>query len=73
MKIRHSEPYAPLRRQAYPPVGEQLDAVLKMALALAQQGIALPEETRAWMAQCQAVKDRYGKTAAKQTLPPQPA
>jgi len=61
MKIRHSEPYAPLRRRAYPSVGEQLDAVLKMAQALHAQGIALPDETQAWIAQCQAVKDRYAK------------
>jgi len=69
MKIRHTEPYAPLRRQAYPSVGEQLDAVLKMAQALQQQGITLPDETQAWIAQCQAVKQRY----AKQASIPQPA
>jgi len=61
MKIRHHEPYAPLRRRAYPSVGEQLDAVLKMAQALQEQGIALPDETQAWIAQCQAVKQRYVK------------
>jgi len=69
MKIRHSEPYAPLRRHAYPPIGEQLDAVLKMAQALQAQGIELPDETQAWVAQCQAVKQRY----AKQASPPRPA
>jgi len=61
MKIRHIEPYAPLRRQAYPSIGEQLDAILKMAQALQQQGIALPDETQAWIAKCQAVKQRYAK------------
>jgi len=61
MKIRHSEPYAPLRAQAYPSVGEQLDAVVKMAQALQRQGIELPEETQAWIAQCQAIKQRYAK------------
>jgi len=61
MKIRHHEPYAPLRAQAYPPIGEQLDAVFKMAQALQQQGIRLPDETCAWIAQCQAVKDHYTK------------
>jgi len=69
MKILHSEPYAPLRRRDYPPIGEQLDAVLKMAQALQQQGIALPDETQAWIAQCQAVKQRY----TKQALTPRPA
>jgi len=64
MKIRHSEPYARLRREAYPPVGAQLDAVLKMAQALQAQGIALPDETQDWIAQCQAVKDRYAKRAS---------
>jgi len=61
MKIRHSEPYANLRRQEYPAVGEQLDAVLKMAQALQEQGIELPKETQTWIAQCQAVKQRYAK------------
>jgi len=64
MKIRHSEHYAPLRRREYPAVGEQLDAILKLAQALQKQGIDLPEETCVWIAQCQAVKDRYTKKAS---------
>jgi len=73
MKIRHSEPYAPLRRQAYPPVGEQLDAVLKLAQALERQGFVLPQETKDWMARCQTVKDRYAKTETPARVPAQHA
>ena len=45
----------------YPPVGEQLDAVFKMAKALEEQGIILPEATSAWITNLQAVKDKYPK------------
>jgi len=69
MKIRHSEPYGNLRSQEYPPVGEQLDALMKMAQSLQQQGVTLPEATQAWIAQCQAIKSRY----AKQPSTSQPA
>ena len=62
MKIHHSEPYAPLRRQAYPPVGEQLDAIMKMALALRVQGTPLPVETEAWIDKCIEVKETYKKS-----------
>lgn len=62
MKIRHSEPYAPLRQKAYPAFGEQLDAVMKLAEALQQQGFELPEATVNWIEQCKAVKSKYKKS-----------
>lgn len=61
MIIRHSEPYAPLRAAAYPPIGEQLDAIMKMAHALHEQGISLPPETCEWVGRCMAVKETYPK------------
>lgn len=61
MKIQHSEPYAPLRRQAYPPIGDQLDAVMKLASSLRDQGIDLPKEVQAWIDQCELVKATYQK------------
>lgn len=45
----------------YPPIGEQLDAVFKMAKALQEQGITLPDATSAWITNLQAVKDKYPK------------
>lgn len=61
MKIRHCEDYRKRRRAEYPPTGEQLDAVMKLAAALAEQGFELPEETRQWVAHCQGVKAKYRK------------
>ena len=61
MKIKHSTPYAPLRAAAYPPVGEQLDAIMKMAQALKAQGISLPAEAYTWIDQCEQVKARFKK------------
>lgn len=63
MKIKHTEPYAPLRARAYPEVGEQLDAIVKMAAALKEQGFEMPSETIAWLNKCQAVKSKFSKRA----------
>lgn len=61
MKIHHSEPYAPLRQQAYPEIGEQLDALLKLAVSLQESGIDLPEDTVKWIEDCTEVKRKYKK------------
>lgn len=61
MKIRHEVDYRKLRKQAYPAVGDQLDAVMKLAAALKEQGIPLPEETERWISRCQEVKTKYQK------------
>lgn len=61
MKIRHSEPYEGLRRGAYPPVTDQLDAIMKLAEALLAQGIVLPDEVQSWVKACRAVKDQFRK------------
>lgn len=62
MKIHHSEPYALLREQAYPAFGEQLDALMKLAVALQEQGFQLPEDTVNWIRDCAEVKRKYKKT-----------
>ena len=41
MKIRHSEPYAPLRARL-PAIGDQLDAIMKFASFLHESGQELP-------------------------------
>jgi len=70
LKITHHEPYGRLRARAYPPVGEQMDAILKLVQALYAQGIKLPDETRAWMEKCEAVKQRYVKKPIPDTYRP---
>jgi len=49
------------RIREYPPVGEQLDAVYKMVVAIQGQGIKLPDETLKWLDDIQNVKDTYPK------------
>lgn len=61
MIILHHEPYGPLRRVKYPDVGDQLDAIMKMAQALHDQGISLPPEVMEWVDECQQVKAKYPK------------
>lgn len=61
MKIRHDPDYRPLRKQAYPPVGDQLDAVMKLAQAMRNTGVELPPEVNAWIDKCQQVKATYRK------------
>lgn len=59
--IQHREPCGPLRAAAYPPVGDQLDAIMKMAHALHEQGISLPPEVMEWVDRCLEVKRRFPK------------
>lgn len=61
MKIVHKEPHGPLRQREYPHIGDQLDAIMKFAAHLNKEGIPLPDETQAWIAQCEAVKQKYPK------------
>lgn len=61
MKITHEPLVGPLRAKAYPPLTEQLDAIMKGFKALRDAGIALPEETLAWIESCEAVKLKYTK------------
>ncbi len=49
------------RRAAYPDVGDQLDAVFKLALALREAGIPLPPETLAWLDTVAAIKRAHPK------------
>lgn len=52
------------RMTQYPAVGNQLDALFKLALALQTQGIKLPPDTVAWINQIQSVKDANPKGGA---------
>lgn len=57
MKIRHLRDYAEARREDYPEIGDQLDALVKYFAALPE----IPTELQDWVAACQTVKDRYPK------------
>ncbi|AZY50080.1 hypothetical protein C0J09_13795 [Bordetella avium] len=62
MRIKHrSSAYVAARRAAYPDVGDQLDAVMQLAKALQDQGMALPDDVVAWVAACQKVKNDFPK------------
>ncbi|KGD95230.1 hypothetical protein JL37_11075 [Achromobacter sp. RTa] len=50
---------ADLRAGQYPPIGDQLDAIYKLAAALQQQGISLPDEVQQWIDRCAEVKRRF--------------
>lgn len=60
MKIVHTRDYADARRQEYPALGDQLDALVKYFSALP----SVPPELQDWVAQCQAVKTKYPKPHA---------
>lgn len=61
MKIEHSEDYRKLRASKYPSLGNQLDAILKLAISLKNQGFELPVETNNWVLECLQVKALYKK------------
>lgn len=63
MKIKHREPYGPLRAKEYPEISDQLDAIFKMAEALKDQGVSLPDDTLKWIENCRKVKDKYRKNS----------
>lgn len=58
MKIAVKVDYRAKRRDAYPEIGEQLDALWK---ALAANPDALPSDTRAMLDQVMAVKSKIPK------------
>ena len=62
MKIEHKEDYVLLRQKEYPKIGDQLDAVLKLAISLKAQGITLDSSTESWINSCVAVKSLYPKS-----------
>jgi len=61
LKIKHREDYAQKRREAYPDLADQMDAMVKMAEALQRQGLAIPPETQSVIDRCRAVKKRFPK------------
>lgn len=63
MKIRHKEPHGPHRAAEYPPVGDQLDAIVKLVDHLRRHGMTLPSEVVEWVNACNEVKRRYPRSS----------
>lgn len=61
MKLEIEQSYSELRLKNYLTIGDQLDSIFKMAKALKESGINLPEDVLLWIDSCQSVKDKYPK------------
>ncbi|KZE85005.1 hypothetical protein AWB61_03235 [Chromobacterium sp. F49] len=59
MKIHHAGDHAAARRQQYPDIGDQLDALWRMVADAPPD--QLPPQTKAMLAEIQAVKQTYPK------------
>lgn len=60
-KITYRRDYREARKQLYPPVGEQLDAMYKLGESLREQGLSLPEDVMQWLDKVRSVKDSVPK------------
>ena len=60
MIISHKRCYKESRRSEYPDIGDQLDAVYKLAKAL-QGTIELPPDVLKWIADIDEVKTKFKK------------
>jgi hypothetical protein len=49
------------RRASYPPIGDQLDAIMLGFRAMIDEGASLPAATVAWVEACEAVKAAHPK------------
>lgn len=61
MKIDHKEDYQQLRRQNYPAVGDQLDALWAIINQLLNKGTVSDPDAAAIAARIQAVKKKFPK------------
>lgn len=61
MKIHRKVDYRPVRKQAYPDIGDQLDALFELAIYLRESGHTLPDKTAQWLDACLQVKARFQK------------
>lgn len=53
--------YDKRREREYPKIGDQVDAIMKLANHLRQQGADLPTEVCEWVDKCLEVKRRHPK------------
>lgn len=61
MKLEIEQKYSDFRSKHYASIGDQLDAIFKMAKSLKESGTELPEDVLLWIDDCQSVKDKYPK------------
>ncbi|KAG0904997.1 hypothetical protein G6F61_014082 [Rhizopus arrhizus] len=61
MKVKVHVATLEARARSYPSVGEQLDAIMKLASHLDSVGLDLPASVREWIAKCQEIKRKYPK------------
>lgn len=61
MKVKVHVTFAEARAKTYPDVGDQLDAIMKLAVHLDQMELDLPASVREWIAKCQEIKRKYPK------------
>lgn len=59
-KLRHRSDHRAHRADAYPPIGDQLDAIARGFQALIS-GEPMPREVHDWLASRAAVKTRFRK------------
>lgn len=57
---KNTKSYKELRKENYPDIGEQLDAIYKLTEAL-QETLKLPPEVQSWLSDLRAVKASYPK------------
>lgn len=67
MRVSHRSDYGRRRREDYPPIEEQLDALWKALFKLQISGVDIGADATDMLAQVQAVKARYPKRI-RQTL-----
>jgi len=60
-RLHHWANYADFRRSLYPPIGDQLDAVFKMIAYMADQGIDVGPDGKAWLEKIRKIKEMYPK------------
>jgi len=60
MKIEHKTSHQERRQKEYPAVTDQIDAIYKGFAALSS-GQPLPQATLDWVAQIEAIKNKYPK------------
>jgi hypothetical protein len=61
MKIHTNVDYRAARKDLYPDLGDQLDALLALVIQLRDDGVSLPEKTSLWVKACLDVKNLIRK------------
>lgn len=70
MKLTHRRPYKQARKQLYPDVGDQLDAIWKAIDEIANQtGILLPQESVDMLSRIHEVKAKCPKEGLRKNQP----